>query len=381
MRAIDYLNSLNSCLKYKDEVKRIIEEINPIKYDEKATADYYERVLTPDLKHKKDRTDSVGKSGEMIVIAKEAKKVRFELFNTVKEDKSFSYLFCLLAQEQNRINPQFKSNPIDCTPLPYADNDMDFYYNVENIPNTTLVPGVVQYFEKGDGKGSFEPLDFLNLLWLQRKFITENINKAQTVIDYLNGLHLDEKRRHILLCFIIKWAGGYPVSILDRQYRTTYSRIVEEFLKYPEDTPEKEFCHNRWHNNLAISRDIVNEEDWQKTQIDMLKKELDEKDAEIANLKTVNNQSDETGTSGTTKVKTATLLQILKKAGAGKSDIDLSKLIRLIAYLTGQSYPRTYEIARKGITFSESHVDEIGEVNKLLDDIKIGISIDKDKEY
>ncbi|MDR2407928.1 MAG: hypothetical protein LBE13_07440 [Bacteroidales bacterium] len=431
MKAIDYLNSFNSCLKYKDEVKRIIEEMHPIKYDEKATSDYYERILTPDLRYEKDGIDFVSESGEINRFI--AAEIRLELFKTVEEDKSFSYLFCLLAQEQNRINEENKvnllwiqrkfilenidkaqtvidhlngineenkvdkSNPIDCIPLPYADNDMDFYYNTKNIPNTTLVPETIQYFKEGDGKGFFEPLDFLNLLWIQRKFILENIDKAQTVIDHLNGLHLDEKKRHILLCFIIKWAGGYPISNLNRQFKVTYSLIVKEFLKYPENTPEKEFCHNRWHNNLAISGDIATEEDWQEIQIDMMKKELKEKDAEIANLKTANNQndttskdaeiatannqSDTTSMGGTRKVKTVVLLQILEKIGAKKSNTDLAKLTRLIAYLIEKSPDKIYEIARQGITFTEHHSDEIDKANKLLGDINISISIDKNKQY
>ncbi|MDR1181629.1 MAG: hypothetical protein LBL13_06605 [Bacteroidales bacterium] len=280
MRAIDYLDSLDSCLKYKDEVKRLIEEMNPIKYDEGATLDYYERILTADTRYAVDDAGFAGNSGEVNRFI--AANVRYELFKAVEKDKSFSYLFCLLAQEQNRINPLFQSSPIDCRPLPYADNDWDFYYNVQNCGRTFFIRETKEYFENGAGKGIFEPLDFLNLLWIQTDFIEQNIDRAQTVIDHLKRLPISEKERHVLLCFIIKLAGGYPVYNFNRQRNVTYSLIAEEFLKYPENTPEKEFCRDE---NPEIKRkfklfgsDILYDTDLEQLKISALKEELEERD-------------------------------------------------------------------------------------------------------
>jgi hypothetical protein len=380
MRAEEYLNKIDSTIKYIDEVRAALADLSPIKNDEAATRRYYDSVLVGDTGYGRDRSHhSITDYDVEGAIWREdvAAQVRYGLFKATMADKSFGHIFYLLASEQNRVNPEFAENPIDCIYVPYADNDMDFYYNTKNVPCTTLVPETVQYFEKGAGKGFFEPLDFLNLLWAQREFIHKNIDRAQTVVDYLNGLHLDERRRHILLCFIIKWAGGYPISNLNNQYRMTHSLIVKEFLKYPEDTPEKEFCRNNWHDNRAVSGDLISEDDWLRIQIEMLKKALSEKDAEITNLK---NQSDMTNMDdkkGTLKVQTATLLQILKKAGVDKSNTDITKLVRLIAYLTGKNLANTYEAARIGITFAPNHHEEIDKVNEYLDDINIGISIDK----
>jgi hypothetical protein len=279
MRAIDYLNSLDSCLKYKDEVKRIIEEMSNIKYDEVATLNYYERILMADVRCTID-TVFAGNPGEVNRLI--AADVRYELFKAVEKDKSFSYLFCLLAQEQNRINPLFQSSPIDCRPLPYADNDWDFYYNVQNCGRQFLIREAKEYFENGAGKGIFEPLDFLNLLWRQNDFIEQNIDRAQTVIDHLKQLPISEKERHVLLCFIIKFAGGYPVYNFNRQWNVTYSLIAEEFLKYPEDTPEKEFCRDESpeikRKFKLIGSDILHDTDLEQLTISALKEELKEKD-------------------------------------------------------------------------------------------------------
>jgi len=41
---------------------------------------------------------------------------RNHLFNVIESDKSFGYLFYLLASEKNRTEPHLLNNPIDCIP-------------------------------------------------------------------------------------------------------------------------------------------------------------------------------------------------------------------------------------------------------------------------
>jgi hypothetical protein len=386
MRAEEYLNRNKLTIRHFDVVIAVIGDLSLIRKDKAATYRYYDGILMAKPGYGRDRPphnipeyDVESASWRGVAPA-----VRYELFKVTGGDRRFWHIFYLLACEQNRNNTGFVESPIECLNAPYSDNDMDFYYNSEVIKNQTLVFETVQYFEEGEGKGFFEPLDFLNLLWKQKTFILINMNRAQTVIDHLKRLRLDERRRHILLCFIIKWAGGYPVSNLDVQFRTTYSLIVKEFLNYPEDTPEKEFCRNNWQDNKAILGDLVSEDDWLRTQIEMLKEELNIRNSEIADLETANNQIDTTDTGdtkGTSRVQTVALLKILEKAGASKKNTDITKLTRLIAYLTGKNSKNTYDNARKGIAFTSYHHPEIDKVNELLDDINIGISIDKNNTY
>ncbi|WP_175635985.1 hypothetical protein [Pedobacter ghigonis] len=128
------------------------------------------------------------------------------------------------------------------------ENDFDFYYNAVNIPNQDLVFATVEYFETGPGKNSFEPLEFLNILYKQFGFVKDNIQKPHSTITYLKELPLDNREKHTVFGFILKWFGGYPIENMDPQFNTTLRLIEKEFLSFQDETPEKKFCQKNWQN-------------------------------------------------------------------------------------------------------------------------------------
>lgn len=65
----------------------------------------------------------------------------------------------------------------------------------------------------------------------------------------------------------------------------------------------------------------------------------------------------------------------------GAAQNDLTKICKLIAFLTGNSYNSIYNELQKGIYFSKTHRHYIDEANKLLEELTASISIDKDKQY
>ncbi len=144
-----------------------------------------------------------------------------------------------------------------------ASNTLDFYRNEKNVGNQKGVKETIEYFETGLGKRAFNPLEFLNLLWKQRQFVKSKCNDTDFVLDTLKNLALNPLEKHILLGFILKWNGGYPVNIFDNDdCQRTFKAIEKEFLSYDEDTPEKEFCRydfqeRKKHRGIAT---IV--EDW-----------------------------------------------------------------------------------------------------------------------
>nr|WKN35059.1 hypothetical protein K4G66_22025 [Tunicatimonas sp. TK19036] len=138
---------------------------------------------------------------------------------------------------------------------PYmAENDFDFYYNADNIPNQDLVFATIEHFESGPRKGVIQPLDFLNLLWKEKEYINENIKKTHTVIEALKNRPFPEELLHILLGFILKWAGGYPIHFGNPNHNSTYRLIEKEFKKFPIDTPEKEFCHKDCDRHVHLKQ-------------------------------------------------------------------------------------------------------------------------------
>ena len=105
--------------------------------------------------------------------------------------------------------------------------DLNFYFNAQNIPNQDLVFETYNYFEKQDGKRFFVALDFLNLLYWNYKFLNDNIDKPFDIINHLRLLPLSKIENHLLIAFILKWFGGYPINNLNSQYNTTL-RLVED---------------------------------------------------------------------------------------------------------------------------------------------------------
>jgi hypothetical protein len=75
------------------------------------------------------------------------------------------------------------------------------------------------------------------------------------------------------------------------------------------------------------------------------------------------------------------ILELLKKMQLGTAHNDLSKICKLIAFLTGNSYNSIYNELQKGIYFSKFHSKQIDEANKILAELNALISIDKDKQY
>jgi len=126
-----------------------------------------------------------------------------------------------------------------------ANNDLAYYTNIENHPNTGLIKETIEYFETGEGARAFKLLPFLNLLEKQYQFVVANYKESEKVISHMKALPLTELEKHILLGLIIKWFGGYPFNEgtdFDENWLATKKGLENEFLSYPGETPEKEFC-------------------------------------------------------------------------------------------------------------------------------------------
>jgi len=81
------------------------------------------------------------------------------------------------------------------------------------------------------------------------------------------------------------------------------------------------------------------------------------------------------------KVKSVAILELLNTLNAGTAHNDMSKISKLIAFLTGNSYHRIYNELQKGILFSDFHTQQINEINKIFSELNIPITINPTKEY
>ncbi|MDR1729110.1 MAG: hypothetical protein LBR52_00390 [Prevotellaceae bacterium] len=81
------------------------------------------------------------------------------------------------------------------------------------------------------------------------------------------------------------------------------------------------------------------------------------------------------------KVRSVVILEMLKQMQLGTAYNDLSKICKLIAFLTGNSYSNIYNELQKGVSFSKNHSRHIDEANKILAELNTSLSINKNKEY
>lgn len=80
------------------------------------------------------------------------------------------------------------------------------------------------------------------------------------------------------------------------------------------------------------------------------------------------------------KVSSVVILELLNKIESGKAYNDLTKICRLIAQITGNSYRSIYRANQAKISFTKYHSKQIEKVNKTLKELNTSISIDMNKD-
>lgn len=129
---------------------------------------------------------------------------------------------------------------------------LDWFFNAQNIPNQDLVFFTYDYFTTGERAEFMHPDTFFNLLQFSLDYLSANITKPFKVLEHLKSIPIEDDELHVLLGFILKWHGGYPVDNLDPQYNTTLRMVEREFLKFKEETPEKKICQRDWQEYQRI---------------------------------------------------------------------------------------------------------------------------------
>ena len=128
MRAKEHIACSEAALKQPAQLRQIIDGLLPLRSSRQQTVDYYNRKLIADIRlqacllqkelYEKNNAMQMAepeefqmKEGEIPIEI--AASVRDELFDVIKEDKTFGYLYFLLGNLRNSLRP---TNPIDCVP-------------------------------------------------------------------------------------------------------------------------------------------------------------------------------------------------------------------------------------------------------------------------
>ena len=350
MRAKEYIAYNQATLKHPDEIRQIVDEMLPLRSSRQQTVDYYNRKLIADIrlqacllqKELYEKNNAMQpeapeefqmREGEIPVEI--ASAVRDELFDVIKEDKTFGYLYFLLGNLRNSQRP---TNPIDCVPDERGIVEA-LKTSRDDYPKTDLS----EYLD--------DDINFARYQDLTEAGITD---EAQLLAWFNNAYRIYDEMR---------LAKSNPIS------------AVKTFLddKSYESQAAKDLT-GRFICEIILSTAVDDKR---------LKRIKDELERHLPDESTLGGTDENTAdkAKGSNKIRTVVVYELLHKLGKGKSFNDLSKICNLVAYLTGGSPRKIYNEAQKGIQFTDYHKKELSEVNKILADLSLGIELKKDKEY
>lgn len=127
MRAKEYIYLNRDKINHIDIIERIIKDLSPIRLNKQMTDEYYNKILSSDIRKQTYlfQVDLYNKCNAMQqekpqleifegeVPCEIAAEVRKALFEILREDKSYGYVFFQLGNEHNS---KHSSDPIDCIP-------------------------------------------------------------------------------------------------------------------------------------------------------------------------------------------------------------------------------------------------------------------------
>lgn len=127
--------------------------------------------------------------------------------------------------------------------------------DIEAYLNTDFNIGIYDDLnENEDWQGTFEPLEFLNLLYEQFEIVNANKEKPLSVVKHLFGLKLEQTKLYYLLYYLkrlIYKHSGSEYEPKDKQLSICHDFIEKEYDKiekelYPKDETETEKPVNKY---------------------------------------------------------------------------------------------------------------------------------------
>lgn len=150
MRAKEFLEQ-NNYIKYYNILKKVIDDLSPLRkvdyeiesyYVDNLFQDFHKEVYLSELKeweiNKLDESLKPVYYENILGIPHEKAAIfRIYLFSVIEDDKSFGYLYCLLAEEMNRTEPKYIRNPLNCIPDDKLIEESVFNYQ-DDYPKPNL---------------------------------------------------------------------------------------------------------------------------------------------------------------------------------------------------------------------------------------------------
>jgi hypothetical protein len=261
MRAKEYIEQNQATIKYLDDVKRAINELIQLRHCKEATDKYFNDILSADIRRQNYllQKDLYSKNNAMQqeepqleyfeneISIEKASEVRDILFQVIKNDNSFGYIYFLLGTEQNS---KHKNDPIDCIPNQKLIEETIKHYR-DDYPKQSLDDYL-------DDEFNYQQYDYLisnNLFEDNPEVLLHYFNKVYSIYDdirchkgkisqlrqYCQQIAFsDNKEKYSTLVFIIKlieYFGNSDIQ-LDR-CKKELIKIIEPIRTEYEPSKEK----------------------------------------------------------------------------------------------------------------------------------------------
>jgi hypothetical protein len=349
-----------SSILYFDGIKRVVADLMPLRRNKEATDKYYNDYLLSDWRfsvYQKEMhayqldSDNQSREPELKKIDGEiphtdAPAFRSQLFDVVKDDTSFGYLFYQLGVEKNKKSAFHKSKPIQC------------------VPDDNAIAEAIRRYRDDYPKKSLDEFLDDNFNYEQYSFLTENnifSEDAEPLLLYFNTVYLIYDKVRCLKNRLSK------VNQYCRQFE-----FPNEVYKY-------------WA--LSFISQMIDEFEEQDKQLERCKSEICKIIHPIEKTLYPNgiglevpDNPDTEFSQRTFKVTTDAMMLLLKKSGICAASDDKAKMARLISYLTGFSAERIRQRLSNTDELTSRHKDEVDAVNKIFKDLNFDVSIKYNKQ-
>jgi hypothetical protein len=400
MRAKEYIEINKGKLEFAGQIGAILLHCADLRADLSKTIKFFDCYLSTFENLQRFLTNS-----RVPKIKKESfwKLLREELQPAIKADKSYSYLYHCVSQEQDILS---KHTPLEeiraCIARQFEDYPKQFIDDFVNAePNNQYYENISDIFTNSDDilylfNTAYEIFDNVRVLMhkpIQASYYCKDFQyKTERhkyfilplVAEYLNSYDYDLTAVQIKNKQKVSEAlGKYIAQSIDPQNEIvkekSYWRFFQNTLKITVTDKEKLSLlitkQTEFNQMPEAERQIYGADFGRNCQLEIDK---------IIQLKALNinveeSSTEKSGNKRTLKVTTDVLIAILKKAGIYPNN-DNTKIARLINYLTDFSE----EKIRQRLTYPDEltsfHKEEVGTINKILSDINTNISIEYNKK-
>lgn len=253
MRANDYLKTIEPNCGFYEILKKLIYEFAYYRNDNEGTERVYNFYLLQD-KARKKYLDEL-KMWELLEQDESHKPTYYEntfgithdiashirdlLFSAIENDKSFGYLFYLLASKKNRTEIFYQNNPIDCIPDKKLIEESIHNYQ-DDYPKKSLD----EYLTYCDFNYSFyrkhKKKDHTNDFWFSIFFISYNLfDEARTLlftpftaIEIIKELVVENENEKIfIITLVCQLLEQYNFDLSEEQVRGK-KILVDEIQNY-----------------------------------------------------------------------------------------------------------------------------------------------------